>query len=535
MSKIQLLDCTLRDGGYVNDWEFGYSNLISIFERCANAGVDIIEVGFLDERRPYDKNRSIMPDTESAGKIWEVVQEKPAMVVGMIDYGTCSISNLQPCEESFLDGIRVIFKEHRMKEAMDFCAQVKALGYKVFAQLVSITTYTEKGLLDLVKLVNEVKPYAVSMVDTYGLLYPETLLTYYKVLDKYVNLDIQIGFHAHNNLQMAYANALTFLSYKGHHDIIVDGTLYGMGKSAGNAPLELLAMYINTISNRKYKVDAMLESIEESILDFFRRKPWGYQLQFFLSASNKCHPNYVTYFREKQNLSVSKVDKLLKTIQPEDKKLLYDKLVAEQQYQNYTEHIGKDEEQKEQLRSILEWRALLLIGPGKNIGLQKHKVENFIKRNKPCVIAINYIPEGIKVDFVFVTNGRRYHELRIRGEKIIATSNIECRTGAFAYVVDRLPLIESGEKIVDNSFLMLLRLLQSLGIREVNCAGFDGYSEKEDNYVDPSMEYGFVKREAVLLNCHIRECIKILRDKMIIKFITYSAYDEEENIDQAAY
>lgn len=78
-------------------------------------------------------------------------------------------------------------------------------------------------------------------------------------------------------------------------------------------------------------------------------------------------------------------------------------------------------------------------------------------------------------------------------------------------------------------------MLQSLGIKEVNCAGFDGYSGKEDNYVDPSMEYGFVKQEAVLLNCHIRECIKLLRDKMIINFITYSAYDEEENIDQAAY
>ena len=156
MSDIRLLDCTLRDGGYVNDWKFGHDSLVGIFERLVDANVDIIEIGFLDDRRPFDIDRSIMPNTACAEKIWKDVEHKNVMVVGMIDYGTCDISNIQPCCDSFLDGIRVIFKEHLMKEAMEYCRQIKELGYKVFAQLVSVTTYTKESMLELIELVNDI-------------------------------------------------------------------------------------------------------------------------------------------------------------------------------------------------------------------------------------------------------------------------------------------------------------------------------------------------------------------------------------------
>lgn len=535
MKKIQLLDCTLRDGGYVNDWEFGHNNLISMFERSADAGVDIIEVGFLDDRRPFDRNRSIMPDTESVAKIFGETTHRPAMVVGMIDYGTCRIENLQPCSESYLDGIRVIFKEHKMHEAMEYCAQVKKLGYKVFSQLVSITTYTDEKLLELVELVNSVEPYAVSIVDTYGLLYPQDLLHYYQILDDHVKENIQIGFHAHNNLQLAYANSLAFLEKEGKHDVVIDGTLYGMGKSAGNAPLELLAMRMNEKFGKNYRVDALLEGIEESVMDFYKQSSWGYKLFFYLCSKNKCHPNYVTYFKEKQNLSISKLDELLHRIEPEEKKLLYDKDLAEQLYQEYLADSNWDKDAKELLERELQNQKLLLVGPGKNICLQKEKVDEFIRKENPIIIAINYIPDEIKVDYVFATNPGRYHDMEIKGQKIIATSNVECRTGEDAYIVDRAPLLERHAMIEDNSFLMLLRLLKAVQVKRVVCAGFDGYSEKEDNYFKPAMEYGFVKKEAKRLNEHTRSRIEEFRKSMEISFLTYSAYDEEEDIHSAAF
>ena len=538
MPTISLLDCTMRDGGYVNDWKFGRKNLVSMFERLVDAGVDLIEIGFLDERRPFDIDRSIMPDTACAEKIFGGCDRKQATVLAMIDYGTCGIEHLQPCAESFLDGIRVIFKKHRMHEAMEFCREVKALGYKVFAQLVSITAYNDEELLELVGLVNDVKPFAVSIVDTYGLLHPDELLHYYELLDDNVDPSVQIGFHAHNNFQLAYANDLAFLGKTPHHDIVVDGTLFGMGKSAGNTPLELLGMRLNDKFGKHYDVDAMLECVEESVMDFYQKSPWGYKTFFYLCGKNKCHPNYLTYFEKEQNLSTSKIDELLSRIEPEDKKLLYDKDVARQLYEEYVDGEGSDEADKAAFKKDLGNRPLLIVGPGKNIELQKQNVLRFVETKNPYVLSINYLPKDLTPDCVFVTNSKRYHDmtltLRNTDIKVLATTNVECRNGMFDFVIQRAPLLETDENIIDNSFLMLVKFLQSVGVGEIFCAGFDGYSDKEDNYVNPAMEYGFVKQEASHLNEHMKARIAEFRETMAIQFITYSAYDATEDINGAS-
>lgn len=539
MGTGRLLDCTLRDGGYVNDWDFGHDNLISIFERLVDSKVDIIEVGFIDESRPYDYNRSIFPNTESIGQTFGSVKKRPQMVVGMIDYGTCSLDNIQPCEESFLDGIRVIFKKQKMYDAMMFCRQLKDLGYKVFSQLVSITAYDDSDLLALIDLVNDVKPYAVSMVDTYGLLDPSKMLHYYTLLDKNVNLSVKIGFHAHNNFQLAYANTMAFLEKETTRDIVADGTLFGMGKSAGNAPLELVAMFMNNKYNAKYDTQSMMESIEESIKPFFTKSPWGYKMYFYLSASNECHPNYVQYLQSKENLSVSKVDELLSRIEPEDKKLLYDNKLIEQLYQDYILSENTDDNAYDKLRSELKGKIVLLIGPGKNIKLQFEKVKKYIDEFDAVTISINYLPDGIVPDYVFLTKSNRYKEMSaalLKNEiKTIATSNIECRNGKFGYQIYREPLLEQKEGIKDNSFLMLLKVLKKIEVNHIACAGLDGYSDKEDNYAVPGMEYDFVKQAAAHLNHHIRRVIAEEYSDLNIEFITYSHYTEIEDIDSARF
>ena len=135
MKRVSLLDCTLRDGGYVNDWEFGHDNLVSIFERVVDAGTDIVEIGFLDDRRPFDMNRSIMLDTDCVARIYGDLDRKQAKVFGMIDYGTCSLEHIKPQSESWLDGIRVIFKKHLRVEALAFCSELKKKANKFFAKI----------------------------------------------------------------------------------------------------------------------------------------------------------------------------------------------------------------------------------------------------------------------------------------------------------------------------------------------------------------------------------------------------------------
>lgn len=334
MKKRYLLDCTLRDGGYVNDWAFGHDNIVQIFEHLASAGTDIIEIGFLDERRSFDMHRSIMPDTDSADRLLQGLHKCSAMVVGMIDYGTCSLEHVKPCRASLLDGIRVIFKKHLMHPAMQFCAELKKLGYQVFAQLVSVTSYSDAEMLELIQLANEIQPFAVSMVDTYGLMHPENLLHFFRLLDKNLVPGICLGFHAHNNLQMGYANCIAMLSNQSERSLIVDGTVYGMGKSAGNAPLELLMMHLNRTYGGHYDINPVLELMQNTIPQFYQPPTWGYSLPYYLSSLHECHPNYVAYLMGKQDLSVCAVNEILGQI-TEERKLCYDHSYAEMLYYSH--------------------------------------------------------------------------------------------------------------------------------------------------------------------------------------------------------
>lgn len=539
MRNIQLLDCTLRDGGYVNDWEFGHDTLLSVFQRLVSAGVDLIEVGFLDERRPYDSNRSIFPDTKSVDKIWGGIDKGSSMAVGMIDFGTCPIENLQPCSESYLDVIRVIFKKEKMHAAMEYCREVKKLGYKVCSQLVSVTAYNDEELLQVIELVNDVKPYAVSMVDTYGLLDPTWLLHIYSILDAHVDKDIAIGFHAHNNLQLGYANARAFVAKETDRAILVDGTLFGMGKSAGNAPLELVAKYLNEEFGRHYDINAMMEAIDESVNQFYAKSPWGYKTFFYTSSLNKCHPNYVQYYQNKGSLSPTKLNKILSEIEPQPKKLLYDEKLAEELYQKFVSEEFHDEEEFKKLLEVFAGQSILLIGPGKNIVLQKDKVEKYIAEKHPVKIAINYIPEIMDVDYIFLTKPNRYEQMTtaLQGVdvRVIATSNMEPKKEPFDYVINREPLLEKTGKIKDNSFLMLLQILQNAGVKQVACAGLDGYSAREDNYASPEMEYGFVKKEADYLNEHIKNVLHHKYSDMQIEFITFSQYNVVQDISSGTF
>ena len=189
--------------------------------------------------------------------------------------------------------------------------------------MVSVTSYEDDEMMDLIRLANEVKPYAVSMVDTYGLMHQNNLKHYFDLLDEHLLPEIGMGYHAHNNFQMGYANCITMMSQKTERMLLVDGTIYGMGKSAGNAPIELIAMYMNENLGKNYHISQFLEAIDSNIMDFYTPATWGYNMFFYLAASNDCHPSYVSYLMEKKTLSVKSINEILGRLQGE-KKLLYD-------------------------------------------------------------------------------------------------------------------------------------------------------------------------------------------------------------------
>ncbi len=529
---VKLLDCTLRDGGYVNDWKFGNSNIVNIFERLVSAGMDIIEIGFLDESRPYDPDRSIMPDTASVRKTYGLLDKGDSMVVGMIDFGSCGIAHIEPCGQCFLDGIRVIFKKQKMHEAIAFCHQIKGLGYKVFAQAVSITSYNDEEFEELLRLVNDLTPYAFSLVDTYGLLHKKKLMHYYNAADEKLKKEIGIGYHAHNNFQLAYANCIELLENPPRDRLLlVDGSLYGMGKSAGNTPIELLAMYMNENGGKHYHSSQLLEAIDSTILDIYRQIPWGYNFKFFLSASHDCHPNYVSYLMDKQKLSVKSIHEILDMLEGE-RKLLYDEGYIEALYVEYQKQTSLSElDAKERLGEQLCGRKILMLGPGKHVMDEDYKVYEYIGRNRPIIIAVNFMPADYPVDYLFISNAKRYVQLSYaiagmsKDVKLIATSNVTKTNGSFDYTLQYQDLLDEEAWIVDNPMIMLIRLLSGYQVKEIALAGFDGYTTSQtSDYLNPNMSHSFSKEKALNLNADVESSLERMKNRAALRFVTTTCY-----------
>lgn len=328
MNGLYLLDCTLRDGGYLNDWNFGLETMHTIFKGLVKARISFIEVGFIDDRRPSDHNRSINPTTKDYDEMYGGLDKGQSKIGAMIDFGTCDIKNISPKKDSVLDFIRVIFKKDKKEKALEYVAEIKKLGYIVFAQMVSITSYEERDLYEFAEIANKVKPHAVSVVDTYGLLKRQDLNFYNIALNRVLDSEIAMGYHAHNNFQLAYSNCLTFLDKRNTRDVLVDGTLYGMGKSAGNCPLELLIRTFIVDYHVDYDIRPVLKLIEDVIIPLQQTLKWGYQLDLFVCAAHKVHPNYAAYMR-KHGYDIVKIHEVLSKIEG-DKKLLYDQSYIEE-------------------------------------------------------------------------------------------------------------------------------------------------------------------------------------------------------------
>ena len=438
------------------------------------------------------------------------------------------MDHIKPCNECFLDGIRVIFKKHLREPALAFCKSLKELGYKVFAQLVSITSYSDDEMLDLIRLANEVKPYAVSMVDTYGLMHQNNLLHYFDLLNSNLDASIGLGYHAHNNFQMGYANCIAMLSNHIDRPMVVDGSIYGMGKSAGNAPIELIAMHMNNFMGKHYQVSQILEAIDSNISQFYHAATWGYNIFYYIAASNDCHPDYVAYLLNKRTLSIKSVNEILGKLQGE-KKLLYDKNYIEELYIQYQENEINDKTDRDKLAYELKNKNILLLGPGRTMKTQENVVKEYAEKNCPVIISINYVPESFKPNYIFLSNSKRYVQLatRLSQEKysLIATSNLTGTTeNAFDYVLNFNSLIDKNAEVIDNSLIMLLKTLINIGCTKVTLAGFDGYSNNSSNYFDVNMEYDSVKKMAEYLNSYTNKFLMEIHDQLEAVFLTESRY-----------
>ena len=525
MRNVYLLDCTLRDGGYVNDWQFGAETIKGFGKKIAQTGVEYYEVGFM-KGDIFDPNRAVFPDMESFAQMI-APKAKKMKYVAMLDMSApVPMKRIVPCDGTSVDGIRVIFKKDKLDLAYSYCEHVQKMGYFLSVNFVGTDAYSDEEFIEGIKKFNALKPDAMAIVDSFGLIKRKQFMRLVYLADNNMAEGIALAYHAHNNLQQAMGNAEALVEMNLKRDLIIDACVFGMGRGAGNLNLELFAEYMNENHDKHYKIEPMLEIMDEYLNDIYKNKFWGYSLPLYLSASFGCHPNYAIYLGEKDTLTVKSFSELLKAI-PDPDKAIFSKEKAERYYREYQETFVDDKAVLAQLGQELEGKKIVILAPGQTLTTCQDTVVAECGTEDTVVIALNFDNEVVKPDYIFSSNMRRYNKIMGKTDaKCITTSNMkDCDTTD--YVVNFASYASDKFDIIDNSGLMLLKLLVAIGIKEVYLAGMDGYSlQNTHNYYDKQLEYDF-SHELEKRNALIKEELDRLKAVMTMHFITPSKYIED--------
>ncbi len=315
MDRFNLLDCTLRDGGYINHWAFPDEVTARLVQGLALAGMDMVEVGYLN-------NRMHGKDTTQFGDIRKIARLLPqnrdgCLFLAMADAGQFTAGDLSVHDGTSVDGIRVVFYKHQTSQALELAKAVKENGYLLFLQPMVTIDYSMEEYARLIEKMAELDPYAVSIVDSFGYMLKEDFRNYFQVLDELLAPEVCAGFHSHNNMDLAFITAQDILEYNTDRRLVVDASLYGMGRGAGNLHTELIANYYNMVFGKKYDIQRLMRLIGDEILPVYRKRPWGYSPYLFLTGLYHYHPNYACYLLEEFEVSVSEFDAFLHTVPDE--------------------------------------------------------------------------------------------------------------------------------------------------------------------------------------------------------------------------
>ena len=185
----------------------------------------------------------------------------------------------------------------------------------------------------LIKTVNAINPKAFSIVDTKGTLGQNDIQGLYKLIEDELNESISLCFHSHNNLALSFLNTKKLISLCQKRELILDCSIFGMGRGAGNLHGELLMSYLNNVYGKNYNISPLFEIIEKYINPIYKKTPWKSSLPYFLSALNRCHQDYAKYLADKENLSFEFINTLLCAI-PKNKKSSYDENLIKEMYQS---------------------------------------------------------------------------------------------------------------------------------------------------------------------------------------------------------
>ncbi len=292
--EIKILDCTIRDGGLMNDHFFDYEMVKAVYSACLEGGIDYMEIGYKNSKRIFspakhgawkfcteDDIRRIVGENETSLKLSVMADAEKS------DYH----EDILPSDQSVLDMIRVATYIHQIPLALDMIKDAHDKGYETTVNLMAVSVVPERELNEALELLANSEVDTLYIVDSFGALYSEQ--THF-LLEKYIGYAEkrakQVGMHAHNNQQLAFANTIEAI-IKGAN--ILDASMAGLGRGAGNCPIELLVGFLH---NPKFRLRPILQCIQQHIEPLREKLMWGFDVPYMLTGLLNQHPREAIQF-----------------------------------------------------------------------------------------------------------------------------------------------------------------------------------------------------------------------------------------------
>ncbi len=300
--EIRVLDCTIRDGGLINDHNFNDTLVKAVYNTCVEAGIDYMEIGYRALRKLFATGKSGDWRFCEEDDVRRIVGDNPTplKLSVMADAGKCDWHNDIPKkDQSVIDMVRVACYVHQIPEAVDMIKDAKDKGYEVSANLMAVSTVAEPDLDQALEVLAQTPADVVVVVDSNGSLYAEQIeILVKKYLAAVKATGKEVGIHAHNNLQLGFANTIEAIIHGANR---VDATMAGLGRGAGNCPMELLLGFLR---NPKFRLRPVLKLLQDHFVTLREKMEWGPLVPYNIAGQLNQHPRHAIACRassEKDN------------------------------------------------------------------------------------------------------------------------------------------------------------------------------------------------------------------------------------------
>lgn len=511
MKDFKILDCTIRDGGHLNDWRFDPDCVKASYDAAVKSGVDYFEIGYRMPSTVANKGEfAYCLDDFLKSLIPNPVED--CKIVLMIDAGKSDQTLFVSCTpaQTIVSGVRVAAYPYELEKAVLIVEALHGMGYEVFLNLMASSELAESHYDFLKAWQQKHILNAICFADSFGAFIPKDITRQIGRL-KACGYE-RIGFHGHNNLQMAFANTLQAISDGIKY---VDASIYGMGRGSGNLPMEVLIGFMEKEGNTEHNTVPLLSVIERFYLDLFKTYDWGYKTRSLLGGLKNVHPYYVdeiyksntytieeiwnvldrvkdscpiSYSTEKLNMTLE--GRFYTPITPQKAREMYNKLSDQL---NILPAEDAFVQGKFELQDRYKGRKFLILANGSSLVNSREKILAFSRQENCILIGVNYLQALYEPQYhVFVNRKRfaKYVNTMWDGSSLIVPSFFgrrfveEYYSGRAVTFVDvehaadmkDPPLQDSTQKILNlNVAIVAILCAYQMGAKEIYAVGIDGY------------------------------------------------------------